>query len=168
MGNIKSLIVLGFALTAMAAHADNFTFTFTGNQVSASGSLVGTDNMDGSFTITSGNLFVNSDTTGTASGMYNITTNGGSNYTWDNLLLFTSNPQVTTTGGILFSNGSQRVEIYALGSTAYLSAENSTGGQNSPIYNPGDAGQFVAVPEPASLAVLGLGAVGLIRRRKKA
>lgn len=165
MKRIALLISLAGLGVAATARANQFDFTWTGQQTDATGVLNATNNNNGSFTVTGGSLSILSDTSHSVLGNYSVIPGAGNNgiYIYDNQLFPTSNPAVDN-GGLLFGNHSgQQINIYSVGTQDYLSA--STGS----IYNPGDPGTLSvnAVPESAPFAILGLGVISVFFRERR-
>jgi hypothetical protein len=76
-----------------------------------------------------------------------------------------------TSTGILWNGGVEQ-KTFSLGNLSagthsiYLNVTNSGGGPSGAIFNGTVSGE--AVPEPATMAVLGLGVAAMLRRKKKA
>jgi hypothetical protein len=177
------LVALGVLCAAGQAEAGTiyeFSFTYSSSSlgVSGSGILFGTENVDGSFTLTSGS--------GTSTeagaltlepaGTYINTLSPSVNLTSDNLLFPTSNP-VLDGNGIVFSAAgapanSQYINIFGNGPDNYTYFNNYAGpfpAVNGPVNFSVTA--MGAVPEPASIvsATIGIFCVAgfaLARKRK--
>jgi PEP-CTERM motif len=162
--------VLSFT-SAQAMATQIFTFTFSGANTSGSGQLVATDNGDGTFTALSGsatdtvngvtdtlNLFLNPNGT-------TLTYSPSGFFIFDNQLYPDSNPLIAN-GGLLFTSSTQEVNLFSNGVDSYLYYQQD--GFNEPIAFTLTAAESAAVPEPASIALFGLGiaGIGVLRRRK--
>jgi hypothetical protein len=177
------LVALGVLCAAGRAEAGSlyeFSFTYSSSSlgVSGSGFLYGTENADGSFTLTSGS--------GTSTeagaltlepaGTYINTLPPSVNLTSDNLLFPTSNP-VLDGGGIVFlaagaPTDSQYINIFGNGPDNYTYFNNYAGpypAVNGPVSF--SVTEIGSVPEPASIvsATIGILCVAsftLARNRK--
>jgi hypothetical protein len=174
--NKSYLIPMAILGGATMAHADDFDFSWISPSFTANGVLSGTNNMDGTYTITSGSMVVTADATGdltlgTPYALIPAGTPGHGEYAWDSVLIPGSDPQFTASGssGILFGGlpDGEDINIYnGLDGNTYFS-HSPTVHVDGSFYNPGEAGKFStqAVPEPVSIVALGLG--GLFFRRRK-
>lgn len=156
-----------------------YDFTFSGTNGSGSGSLTASANADGSFTAISGAgtetyLGVNAsfsllfNPAGSATSNYFFP--NGAWYFYDNTL-FPSAATKLNNGGLLFSSTSSSYSTFNLFSTAsgaYTYSNASAAGDFSPRYDSSfTLVENTAVPEPASLALFGLGCLGLAACRRK-
>jgi hypothetical protein len=171
------LLVFG---VGQAKASTMFGFSYSGNSVSGSGILFGTDLGSGTFLLTSGSG--TSSEAGTLTlmmaGTWINTLTPSVNLTSDNLLTPGSNPTLNG-NGIVFSgsslpSNSQFFNIWGNGPNNYTYFNNWDGPfpavnltlDNFTITNLGDV---VATPLPAALPLFagGLGVIGLLARRRK-
>lgn len=150
------LFALILALVASASlPASTFQFTDTGAGYSISGTVAGTDNGNGSFTLISGSGFYNADP---------ITLIAGSGYSpsgnfiFDDVLFPNSNPALDINGLLFSFANNNELNIWGTGPGAYTTY----------TYTPGvgyalqDASSVFTltqspVPEPGTLAMLAMG-----------
>ncbi len=159
-----------------------FDFTFTGSGVSVSGVLDATSNGDGTFTATSGSATVSEPNyTGPITLIPGSGNTPGNFFFYDNQLLPGQDPLITG-GGLAFTTTASdpsQVNIFSNGPASPYTFADNFGVPVNPTPNDfGTAfianGEFTltAVPEPATLTLLGFGIAGLagygLRRRKQA
>jgi len=144
------------------AQADNIQFAYEGDGVTVNGTLSGTNNGNGTWTITN--------ITGTYNGI-GITglvpLGADPNYIYNNLYYYPANASYVDDAGILFSvPGIGDVNLYFDPTLGYLS---STGNASNGFVTTAVTVDFSApAPEPGTLALLGtaiLGSWGMVRRR---
>jgi hypothetical protein len=165
----KSVTCVLFALTlALMASAplpaSTFNFSDTGNGYAVSGSLIGTNNGNGSFTIVSGTGFYNSDP-------ITLIPGAGANaaFYFDNTL-FPGNDPMLDTGGLLFAfDGDSQLNIWGTGPGSY-SAYTYDPGSGYILQDNASSFALAAAPEPGTWAMLamGLALAGIGGWRRKA
>jgi hypothetical protein len=191
MNSVSRSVVLMFVLavllcSATGAYADSFSFSYSGPNISGSGTLEATPDGGGVYTVTSmtGSQILNgiSETiTGlipaTASNTYPTT--GTPVFFYDDLIAPASNP-IVDVNGILFSVSGQAQPVNICSGTPNCS---NAGEPYSELVYVGSGGNAsfnsayedyaitsfsVSTPEPSSLLLLGLGLVALmfVTRRK--
>lgn len=158
---ILAILCCTLALT-VCSQADAINFTYSGDGVTASGTLFGTTNGNGTWAVTG------------IAGTYNGTAIGGivplgadPSYIYNNLLYYPADPLFVDNGGILFNvPGVGDVNLYYDPSFGY---GNITGDLGSGFVTTPVAVDFSAsAPEPGTLALVGTGILGMLaiyRRR---
>ncbi len=150
------------ALTCTAAHADTvWNFTFSGDGISASGSLeIAGDGSTPSPLLSISGLYSDPTiTNGTIDGF--VATGTDSRFNYDNL--FGGTPYVTNNGLLFDVNGGQHVNLYNDGTGYWIATYDNGNAVTEPV-----SLMLATVPEPASLAMVlaGLGVLGFARRRE--
>jgi len=162
---------------AGVASADEFSFDYSGPLVMASGTLSGTALGNGSFEITSGEMYV---TDGLAAGVYSLRVNPNGQapayspsgyFIYDNLLAPESTDGVVTWYGLLFAGAGAEINIFredAAGPYTFYSHGSSGNVVDYGAFSAGWAvpGALPDVPAPGGAALLCVGAVVLGRRRR--
>lgn len=150
-----------------AARADDFVFSYSSDLAAAHGVLSGVSNGNGTCSILSGVLIVDS---GAASGTYNLVAHSGTSPFYSNSGFFIVNNQLrtATTGqsldiyGLLFSGNNTEINIWGNGAgqgyTFY--SHNSVNMRTNGEFT------FSAVPAPATLTAIGFGTIFLRRKRR--
>ncbi len=162
----RILTALLLSLAATAAHATTFTYSYSGDGVTGSGTLTADLIAPGEYVAVSGTDVAAG---GGVNGVLTLIVNPGTPdeayspsgyFIYDDLLLPDSNPAVTH-GGWLFTNGAGgEVNIYSNGPADYIYYDNT--GFNVPIsIDPS------MVPEPAAFALLTSGMAGLVCVRRR-
>ncbi len=162
--NVLGILAVLCCTLAFAAYsqADAINFNYAGDGVTASGTLFGTSNGNGTWTVTG------------ITGTYNGTAIAGivplgadPSYIYNNLLYYPADPLFVDNGGILFNvPGVGDVNLYYDPSFGYgnITGDLSRGFVTTPV-----AVDFsVPAPEPGTLALVGtgiLGMLGIYRRR---
>jgi len=141
-----------------------FNFTFGGNNESGSGTLVATNNGDGSFTVDSG---TGTETVlGITDTLTLILNPAGIAYSYspyglfifDNQLFPTADPLIDYDGLLFASSTGAEVNIWSTGPDNYTYGAGQNGSYS---VDESTAFALTTVPEPSSIALLGLG-LGLL------
>lgn len=162
--NVLGILAVLCCALAFATHsrADAINFTYSGDGVTASGTLFGISNGNGTWSVTG------------IAGTYNGTAIGGivplgadPSYIYNNLLYYPADPLFVDNGGILFNvPGVGDVNLYYDPSFGYV---NTTGDLSRGFVTTPVAVAFSAsAPEPRTLVLVGtgiLGMLGIYRRR---
>jgi len=160
---LVAIAVLSCTLAlAGRSQADNIEFTYDGQGVAVSGTLFGTNNGNGTWTIT--------DISGTYNGIGIaglVPVGTDPNYIYNNLFYYPGNASYVDDAGILFNvPGLGDVNLYFDPTSGYL---NSTGDVSSGFVTTAVTADFSApAPEPGTLALLGtaiLGSWAVVRNR---
>jgi hypothetical protein len=161
--------VLGIAATGTAARADNFDFSFTGNNGTVTGEIFGLTN-NGVSNQHATDIVIDSAPSAfalaTPIDLFPLSSDIANNFT-------ESNGQITACG--VYVSGPGGSLALALN---YASTLDSFGVENvSPVLSTTVSGSAAfsditftpatAVPEPASMSLLGVGATALLRRRRR-
>jgi PEP-CTERM motif len=187
MGFTSRASVLVLALVAVlgcatAVRADNFTFSYSGPEISGSGSLQATAEGGGVFLVTgmSGTQELNGGPLQTITGIV-PTSAGNTLYYYDNLLFPTQNPSIDIDGLLFTVTGDANpVNIcgaatsaceYTYAEYTYVAPSGSSG--DSPMYpgyNVYDITSFTLtdVPEPGSVLLLAAGLLTLMFAARRA
>jgi hypothetical protein len=163
----KMLFVLMLALVVAASlPASTFQFTDTGagNAYTISGTLTGTSNGNGWFTLTSGSGLYNTDS-------ITLIPGSGSNsaFFWDSRLSPGSDPMLDGAGLLFTYSGGDQLNIWGNGPGSYSTYTQEGGGY---VLQDGESSFAITgqSPEPGTLAMLavglGLACIGGWRRRK--
>lgn len=153
------------AACAGAAHAEDFTFTYSSDLAVAHGVLSGIANGDGSYSILSGVLSVDS---GSTVGTYDLIANpNGTSTFYSATGFFIVNNQLNPANaaaldyyGLLFAANGREVNLYRNGQTDTF---YSHGGGDMSVN--GDF-RVSMIPAPTVLTIMGLGSIYLGRRRR--
>ena len=160
---LVAIFVLSCALAFVGgAQADDIQFSYNGGGVTVNGTLFGTNNGNGTWTIT--------DITGTYNGIGIaglVPLGTDPNYIYNNLFYYPAGASYVDDSGILFNvPGLGDVNLYFDPTSGYL---NSTGDVSSGFVTTAVTADFSApAPEPGTLALLGtaiLGTWGMARHR---
>lgn len=162
------MLVLALMASATMSASTVFNFTDTGDGISISGTIVGNDNGNGTFTIISGSGLFNGSPIALLPG------SGGSplgSFTYDSLLFPGGDPALDNSGLLFLFNGTNELNIWGTEPGVY-STYTSGAPYSYPLQN--DATLFTltqsSTPEPGTMAMLGVGlalaAIGGWRRKK--
>jgi hypothetical protein len=151
-----------------AAANEAFNFSFAGTDgtgdLSGSGTLTASTNGDGSFTVISGtgteivNGVKDTLTLATASQFFTYL---GQEYqfTFDNLLFPSADPTISDNGLLFSSSNGTQENLYSNGPDSY-------GYSNTNNFNENTTFVLTAVPEPATVSLIGLGLLGFTVSRR--
>jgi hypothetical protein len=176
--SILALAAVG-ACIATPALAEEFTFSYFGALINGTGSLVGDDNGNGSFDITSGELYLTESLTGPLQLFLNPNGQSGAYspsgfFIYDNQL-YPDGEDKLTSPGLLFVAGNTEVNIFREGAAAsYTFYSHGPGGDIV------DHGSFEVegvrtgglgepeVPAPGAAALVCVSFAAVARRRRAA
>ena len=176
---MKKIVFILMALVCMSwsqAYA-NFGFEFNNSSYGVTGTLLTTDNGNGSFLVTGGsltgtgtqNLNINYTFAAPGAGVHSIRPFGATDLIVDNLLMPGSNTFLTNNGiAFMSTSNNSYFNIWGNGPSSYTSFQLAWDGTHE-IYGPAVNGtvDVTPTPIPAAAWLLGSGLMGLFGMRRK-